>query len=153
MLSASSLFWGQHECTSTRARGRDGGIGTWGMLQNEAWRLEIAVANRPDHLLRGYQGRCERQRLHTKPKVVKRKFVDQDAADAATAFVANVDAAAAAANANANAATPATPPDGRAGAASSPGGEKRPPAPSSGGKSGGGKGRGAGGARKGVGKA
>ena len=52
--------------------------------------------------------------MHTNPKVVKRKFVDQDAADAATAFVANVDAAAAAANANANAATPATPPDGGA---------------------------------------
>ncbi len=52
--------------------------------------------------------------MHTKPKVVRRKFVDQDAADAAAAIVANADAAAANANANANAATPATPPDGGA---------------------------------------
>ena len=52
--------------------------------------------------------------MHTKPKVVKRKFVDQDAADAAAAIVANTDANAANANTNANAATPATPPDGGA---------------------------------------
>jgi hypothetical protein len=47
----------------------------------------------------------------TKLKVVKRKFVDQDAANASTAIAADADAAAANANANANAATPATPPD------------------------------------------
>ncbi len=29
MLSSSTLFRGQHECTSTQARGRDGGIGTY----------------------------------------------------------------------------------------------------------------------------
>ena len=50
----------------------------------------------------------------TKPKVVKRKFVDQDAANAAAAIAVDADAAAANANANANAATPATPPDGGA---------------------------------------
>jgi hypothetical protein len=50
----------------------------------------------------------------TKPKVVKRKFVDQDAADAATDIAADADAAAANANANANATTPATPLDGGA---------------------------------------
>jgi hypothetical protein len=48
----------------------------------------------------------------TKPKVVKRKFVDQDAANAAADIAADADAAAA--NVNANAATPATPPDGGA---------------------------------------
>ena len=47
-----------------------------------------------------------------KPKVVKRKLVDQDAANAATAITADADAANA--NANTNAATPATPPDGGA---------------------------------------
>ncbi len=50
----------------------------------------------------------------TKPKVVKRKFVDQDAANAAAAIAADADTDAANANANANAATPATPPDGGA---------------------------------------
>ncbi len=50
----------------------------------------------------------------TKPKVVKRKFMDQDAANAAAAITADADAANANANANANAADPATPPDGGA---------------------------------------
>jgi hypothetical protein len=50
----------------------------------------------------------------TKPKVVKRKYVDQDAANAAAAITTDAAAAAANANANANAATPATPPDGGA---------------------------------------
>jgi hypothetical protein len=60
MLSSLPLFWGQHECTSTWARGSNGGS----ILQNEAWHLHIAGANRPDCLLRGYQVGCERQRLH-----------------------------------------------------------------------------------------
>ena len=47
-----------------------------------------------------------------KPKVVMRKLVDQDAANAATAITADADAANA--NANTNAATPATPPEGGA---------------------------------------
>ncbi len=68
----------------------------------------------------------------TKPKVVKRKLVDQDAANATTAITADADAAR-----RRDADAP-----GRAGAAP-------PPAPSSGGKSGGGKGRGS---RRGVGK-
>jgi hypothetical protein len=50
----------------------------------------------------------------TKPKVVKHKFVDQDAANAAAAITADANAANANATANANAATPATPPDGGA---------------------------------------
>ncbi len=89
----------------------------------------------------------------TKPKVVKRKFVDQDAANAAAtnaaaAIAAEADAAAANANTNANAATPATPPDGGAQARHPhPAGRSLP---SSGGKSGGCKGRGS---RRGVGKA
>ena len=50
-----------------------------------------------------------------KPKVVKRKLVDQDAANAATAITADADAANANANTNAaTPATPATPPDGGA---------------------------------------
>ncbi len=48
----------------------------------------------------------------TKPKVVKRKFMDQDAANAAATITADADAANA--NANAYAATPATLPDGGA---------------------------------------
>ncbi len=78
---------------------------------------------KPDALrlqLRRHQGRCECHRLH-KPKVVKRKLVDQDAANAATAITA--DANAANANANTNAATPAKP-DGRGRAGAAP-----PPAP------------------------
>jgi hypothetical protein len=50
----------------------------------------------------------------TKPKVVKPKFVDHDAANAAAAITADADVANANANANTNAATPATPPDGGA---------------------------------------
>ena len=80
----------------------------------------------------------------TKSKVVKRKFEDEDNnADADTADAAP-DAAAAAPD-------PATPPDGAA--ASAPGGEEPPQAPSPAGKSGAGKGRGTGGTKKGVGKA
>ena len=59
MLSSSTIFRRQHEYTSTWARGCNGGS----ILQNEAWRLPIAVAKRPDSLLRGYLGGCERQRL------------------------------------------------------------------------------------------
>ncbi len=82
----------------------------------------------------------------TKPKVVERRFEDQD--DAADAADGDADAAAAAAAAaNATATTPATQLDG--GAAPAPGGEEPPQAPSPGGKSGGGKGeRGAGGSKK-----
>jgi hypothetical protein len=60
MLSSLTLFQEQHECTSTLALGCNGGS----ILQNEACHLHIAVANRPDCLLLGYQASCERQRLH-----------------------------------------------------------------------------------------
>ena len=60
MLSSSTIFGGQHEYTSTWALGRNGGS----ILQNEAWHLPVAVANRHDRLIWGYQGGCERQRLH-----------------------------------------------------------------------------------------
>jgi hypothetical protein len=71
----------------------------------------------------------------TKPKVVKRKFEDQDDADANAADV-NAAADADAADADANAATPSTPGPPVGGAAPAPGGEGLPPAPSPGGKSG-----------------
>jgi len=74
----------------------------------------------------------------TKPTVVKRKFADEEAADAAPAPAPAPAAADPAANANADAdadadaATPTTPPGG--GAAPAPGGEGPAPAPSPGGK-------------------
>jgi hypothetical protein len=132
MLSSLTLFQGQHECTSTRARGSNGES----ILQNEAWHLHVAVANRPAY----YEDikRVVSASGCTKSKVVKRKFEDRTCADA--------DAAAAAADAAADDdddANPATPPDGGAAAASC--GEEPPPTPSPGGRSGGGKGRAGGG--------
>ncbi len=75
MLSSSTIFRGQHECTSIWSRGSFGGC----ILQNEAWHLQVAVANRQDSLLRGHQWGSGRQWLpKDQHKVVKRKFEDQE---------------------------------------------------------------------------
>ncbi len=54
-------FQGQCQCTSTwfKLQERNGKC----IHQNEAWLLQVAVASRPDHLLRGHQGGSGRQQL------------------------------------------------------------------------------------------
>ncbi len=46
--------WGQHQCTSTSTRERDGRY-RW-IYQNEAWLLQVAIASSPNSFLRGHQG-------------------------------------------------------------------------------------------------
>jgi hypothetical protein len=54
-------FRGQHQCTRTSIRERDGGC----IYPNKAWLLQVAVSSSPDSLLvlRGHQGDSGRQRL------------------------------------------------------------------------------------------
>jgi hypothetical protein len=95
------IIQGQHHCRGTWPLGHDGGC----ILQNEAWLLQVAVANRPDSLLWGHKWGLGRQWLpqdqgsHTQVQGPMDTWAtpDEDAA--------------------ADAATPATPPHGGAAAA------------------------------------